>query len=136
MGTENERDLNFGHWREICERHGNIKTTKMDTHYPLQNKSEQGIKEAKQKDIRLSHTFRFNSKCSLLKLLCTLARLCEGTPLKPLRLDFFEIRVLAHNCDFRLFAGRTNRTRGQARRAHETGSSPRCPLGSHSLVCI
>ena len=37
-------------------------------------------------------TFRFNRKCSLLKLLCTLARLCEGNPLQPLKLDFFGIR--------------------------------------------
>ena len=31
--------------------------------------------------------FHFYSKCSLLKLLCTLARLCEGTPLQTLGLD-------------------------------------------------
>ena len=36
-------------------------------------------------------TFCFSSKCSLLKLLCTLARLCEGTPPQPHRLDFFGI---------------------------------------------
>ena len=36
-------------------------------------------------------TFRSITKCSLLKLLCTLARLCEGTPLQPLQLDFFRI---------------------------------------------
>ena len=39
----------------------------------------------------ISRTFRFNCKYSLLKLLCTLARLCEGTPFQPLRLDFFGI---------------------------------------------
>ena len=35
------------------------------------------------------YTFGFNIKYSLLKLLCTLARLYEGTSLQPLRLDFF-----------------------------------------------
>ena len=34
-------------------------------------------------------TFRSIIKYLLLKLLCTLARLCEGTPLQPLILDFF-----------------------------------------------
>ena len=34
-------------------------------------------------------TFRFNIKSSFLKLLCTLARLCEWTPLQPLRLECF-----------------------------------------------
>ena len=54
--------------------------------------------------------FRSITKCSLLKLLCTLACLCEGTPLQPLRLDFFGStfpRNLAHNSHFALFAGRT-----------------------------
>ena len=35
-----------------------------------------------------NNTIRFNSKCSVLKILCTLARLYEGTPLQPLGLDF------------------------------------------------
>ena len=30
------------------------------------------------------HTFSFNIKSSLLKLLCTLERLCKGTPLQPI----------------------------------------------------
>ena len=32
-------------------------------------------------NIKNGVTFRFNSKCSPLKLLCTIVRLCEGTPL-------------------------------------------------------
>ena len=38
------------------------------------------------------NTFSFNIKYLLLKLLCTLARLCEGTSLKLLILDFIVIR--------------------------------------------
>ena len=37
---------------------------------------------------RMFLTFHSIIKSSLLKLLCTLARLCEGTPLQPVRLDF------------------------------------------------
>ena len=37
--------------------------------------------------------FLFNSKSSILKLLCTLARLCEETPLQPLRPNFFGINL-------------------------------------------
>ena len=41
-------------------------------------------------------TLSFNIKCSLLKLLCTLTRLLEGTLLQPLRLDFFGIDFPSH----------------------------------------
>ena len=58
------------------------------------------------------HSFRFNSKSSLLKLLCTLARLCEGTPFQPLRIDFFGIDFPSHPPSqfpylFSLLPGRT-----------------------------
>ena len=71
--------------------------------------------------------FRFNSKCSLVKLLCTLARLGEGTLLQPLRLDFFGIDFPLHPRSqlpylFVLIAGR--KTRGNARRAHERAPLP------------
>ena len=36
-------------------------------------------------------TFYYNIKCLLLNILCALARLFKGTPLLPLRLDFFGI---------------------------------------------
>ena len=70
----------------------------------------------------IDYTFCFNSKCSLLKLLCTLARLCKGTLLQPLRLDFFGIDFPSHPQSqlpfiFSLLAGST--TREKARRAHE-----------------
>ena len=42
------------------------------------------------------YTFYFNIKSSLLILLFTPARLCEGTPLQPLRLDFFGIDFPSH----------------------------------------
>ena len=67
-------------------------------------------------------TFRFNSKCALLKLLCTLARLCEGIPLQPLRLDFLSRpRSQSHNCHF---SDVRNRTRGKARKSHERAPYP------------
>ena len=70
----------------------------------------------------IDYTFCFNSKCSLLKLLCTLASLCKGTLLQPLRLDFFGIDFPSHPQSqlpfiFSLLAGST--TREKARRAHE-----------------
>ena len=46
----------------------------------------------------INNTFRFNSKYSLLKLLCTLVRLYEVTPLQPPRIDFFEIDFPSHPC--------------------------------------
>ena len=36
----------------------------------------------------ITRTSSYNTKCPLLKLLCTLKRLCEGTPLQPLQLNF------------------------------------------------
>ena len=47
---------------------------------------------------RISTTFRFNIKYSFIKLLCTLTRLCRGTPLQPLRLEFFGINFPSHPC--------------------------------------
>ena len=70
------------------------------------------------------YTVCSNIKYLLLKLLCILAFLCEGTPLQPLRPDFFGIGVLVQIYDFSLFVGRTNRTRRQARRAHERAPLP------------
>ena len=86
--------------------------------------------------------FHFNSKSSLLKLIFTLARLCEGTPLQPLRLDFFRStfpRILAHHCHFSLFAGRTTEQRERraypmsallspTRPPHKNCSPPHLPL--------
>ena len=80
------------------------------------------------------NTFRFNSKCSLLKLLCTLSCLCEGTPLQPHRLDFFGLtfnHILAHNIKISishyLLAGR--KTEQGERRADPmiVLSFPTCP---------
>ena len=78
----------------------------------------------------VGHTCHFNSKCSPLKLLCTLARLCKGTPLQLLRLDFFGIDFPLHPCSqllFLNFCGQDNRTRGKARRAHERALLPNLP---------
>ena len=71
---------------------------------------------------RIISTFHSNVKSSLLKLLCTLARLCVGTPLQPLRLDFFIIDFPSHPCSqlpFLAFCGQENRTRVKARRSHD-----------------
>ena len=46
--------------------------------------------------VSLTYTFCSNSKYSLLGLLCTLARLYEGTPLQPLRLNIFGINFLLY----------------------------------------
>ena len=65
-----------------------------------------------------SYYLHFNIKSSLLKLLCTLARLCEGTPLQPLRLNFFEIDFPSHPrskllfLTFREHSGQQNKGKG------------------------
>ena len=62
--------------------------------------------------MKIGRTFCFNSKSSLLKLLCTLARLCEVTPLQPLRLNFFGINFPLHprsQLPFLTFRGQDNR---------------------------
>ena len=86
-------------------------------------------------NIRYS-TFRFNSKSSLLKILCVLARLCEVTPLQPLRLDCFIINFPSHpywplSFIFSLFAGRT--TEQEERRLYPmiATHSPTCPPQRH-----
>ena len=78
------------------------------------------------------HTFRLNIKSSLLKLLCTLARLCEGTPFQPLRLNF-----LSHprsTLRIAIFCRHDNRTRGKACIAHMSAllspTSPTSPTSS------
>ena len=56
-----------------------------------------------------TNTFSSYVKCSLLKLLCTLTLLCEGKPLKPLRLNFIGStfpHIHAQNCHFSLFVCR------------------------------
>ena len=61
-------------------------------------------------------TFRFDIKSSLFKSLCTLARLCEGTPLQPLRLKF-----LSHprsTLQIAFFSGMTVETNGFYRDGH------------------
>ena len=78
----------------------------------------------------INHTFRFNIISSLLKLLRTLTRLCEGTPLQPLRLDFFGStlpRIPSQNCHFSLFSEQENITRGKSRRAYERNMLPNRP---------
>ena len=72
-------------------------------------------------------TFCFNSKSSLLKLLCTLVRLFEGTPLQPLILDFFLINFPLHPRSkllFFTFCGQDNKGESaqspQARYYHQT----------------
>ena len=60
-------------------------------------------------------TFHFNSKYSLLELSCTLARLCQGTPLQPLRLDFFGINFPSRpwsQLPFLTFSGQDNKGKG------------------------
>ena len=46
----------------------------------------------------IGDTFRSNIRSLLLKLLCTLARLCEGILLQPLRLNLFGINFPLHPC--------------------------------------
>ena len=65
-------------------------------------------------DVQDIHTFLFNSKCSILELLCTLARLCEGTPLQPLRLDFLSHPRSTLQID--IFRRHDNRIRGKSQR--------------------
>ena len=73
---------------------------------------------------RCINTFCFNIKSSLLKLLCTLARLCEGTPIQPLRLDF-----LSHprsTLRFAIIAGMTTE-QGESHSAHQLAPIPNQP---------
>ena len=70
-------------------------------------------------------TFCFNIKSSLLKLLCTLARLCEETPLQPLRLNFLPHPHSTLRIAF--FRRHDNRTRVKACRAYISAlRSPTC----------
>ena len=71
------------------------------------------------------NTFCFNIKSSLLELLCTLARLCKGSSLQPLRFDFFGIinfpsHLLSRIAIYQFFVGQEGQqtTRGKLRRAH------------------
>ena len=71
--------------------------------------------------------FCFNSKYSLLKLVCTLARLCEITLLQPLRLNFYGIKFPSHPCSqfsFLTFCRQDNTTRGKAHIYHEFSPLP------------
>ena len=68
-------------------------------------------------------------KCSLLKLLCNLARLCEGTPPQPLWLEFLGIDFPSHprsKLPFITFSGKDNRTRGGV--CADTMSALRSPI--------
>ena len=63
------------------------------------------------------HSFHYIIKSSRLKLLCTLAHLCEGTPLQQLRLDFFGIDIplassLTISISHFLRAGKQNKGKG------------------------
>ena len=81
------------------------------------------------------YIFRYNIKSSLLSLLCTLTRLCEGTPLQLLQLDFFGStfpHIIPHNCHFSPFARQDNRTRGKACRAHDRAPLPNRPTPATS----
>ena len=76
------------------------------------------------------NTFHSNGKCSLLKILCNPTRLCEGTPLQPLRLDLFRIDFPSHTRSqllFLNFQGQNNITRGKEWRAHECAPLPNLP---------
>ena len=58
------------------------------------------------------HIFSFNSKSSLFKLSCTLARLFKGTPLQPLILNFSGINFPSHprsQFPFLNFCGQDNK---------------------------
>ena len=58
-----------------------------------------------QSTVNNANTFCFNVKYSLMKLLRTLAHLCEGNPLQPLPLDFYGLTlscILSHNFSFLL----------------------------------
>ena len=70
-------------------------------------------------------TFRFNIISSLLKLLCILARICEGTLLQPLRLDF--ILHLLSTLRIEFFCRYDNITRGKSQHpsACPTNQPPR-----------
>ena len=73
----------------------------------------------------LMYTFHSIIKSSLLKLLWTLAHLCMGTPLQPLRLDFLLYpRSQYNNCHFYHFL---NRTRGRYENLMSTLIPPTCP---------
>ena len=77
-------------------------------------------------------TFRSNVKSSLLKLLCTLARL---NPLQPLIIDFFGIDFPSHPCSqltFINFCGQDNRTRVKARIYHEHALLPKLNPPPHT----
>ena len=82
------------------------------------------------KSAQASDLSRSNSKCLLLKLLCTLANLYEGTPLQPLRPNSFGIDFPSHprsQLPFITFHRQNNRTRVKARRAHERAPLPNLP---------
>ena len=73
------------------------------------------------------YTFRFNSECSLLKLLCTIVCLCLVTLFKLIRFDFFGIDITSHLLSllpflFSLFAGSTKRLK--ALRSHDRALLP------------
>ena len=74
------------------------------------------------------YTFRFNGKSSLLKLLYTLTRSCEGTPLQPLRIRLLRNRLsltyLAQNFYFSIFVRRTTEQGERARISHERAPLP------------
>ena len=76
------------------------------------------------------HNFRSSSKCSLLKLLCSLMHLCGRTPLQPLRLKFSGIDFPSHprsQLPFITFRGQDNITRGKVCRSHERNPLPNLP---------
>ena len=78
----------------------------------------------------MTHTFCSNIKCSLSKVLYTLAHLYKGTPLQPLRVDFFGIEFTSHPCSklpFITFCGQVKITSGKSRRAYEHDPLPSLP---------
>ena len=82
----------------------------------------------------ICHTYRFNCKYSLLKLLCTLARLCEGTPFQPLRLDFFWINFSSHprsQLSFLTFSGQAGQ-HNKGKGAQSPWARP-APQPSHTI---
>ena len=79
-------------------------------------------------------TLRSNVKFSLLKLLCTLARLCKGTPLQPLILDLFRStfpHILSHNCHLSILSGKTKKQGEMRSDPMSTLRSPTLPPQRH-----
>ena len=56
------RELNMGHWKDICDRCGGIKRTTKYSHLARQNRYEQVIKEKKRKHMIMRHRKKVQGK--------------------------------------------------------------------------